>query len=124
MLRASVLFATLTACAAGCGDSASMMPPPPDMARGPMDHPPLWHIRYGGGPLQAAPEVYVVVWQDAGSLGPRLGDFIDWMLGSDYWTGSLAEYGIGAGKFKGLIVLPMAAPPTITDSDLGDLAKM
>src|SRR5436190_20954067 len=106
MLRASALFAMLSACAAGCGDSPSMMPPPPDMARGAMDHPPLWHIRYGGGPLQAAPEVYVVVWQ-GDALGPRLADFVDWMMGSDYWKNSLVEYGIGAGKLKGLIVLPM-----------------
>ena len=125
MLRASALYAMLFTCTAGCSNGGSMMPPPTDMARGPMDHPPLWHIRYGGGPTQPAPEVYTVVWQGSEALGARLADFTDWMLKSDYWKNSLAEYGITAGgKSKGLIVLPMAAPALISDSGIQDLSKM
>jgi hypothetical protein len=46
------------------------------------------------------------------------------MLKSDYWKNSLAEYGIGAGSSKGLIVLPNAAPSFISDNSIQELAKM
>src|SRR2546421_334429 len=101
MLRASAVLAVLSTCVAACSNGGSTMPPPADMARGPMDHPAQWHIRYGGGPLQPAPEVYTVVWQGSEALGAQLADFVDWMLQSDYWKKSLAEYTIGAGKGKG-----------------------
>lgn len=121
--RASLAIAAALACsvAAGCGDHAAMATA--DMARGPTDHPALWPIKSNGGPVQAAPELTVVVWQGDEALGARLAEFADWMLKSDYWTQSLAEYGIGAGTGKGFVVLPMAPPPTVTDDDLRALVK-
>ncbi|MDB4965850.1 MAG: hypothetical protein JWN44_1539 [Myxococcales bacterium] len=122
MLRAFALSVVFAGGVVACGNSSS--PPMPDMARAPTEHPPLWHIKYGGGPTQPAPEVYTVVWQGQEALGAEVADFNDWMLKSDYWKNSLAEYGIGAGSSKGLIVLPMAAPDMLTDSGIQDLAKM
>jgi hypothetical protein len=46
-----------------------------------------------------------------------------WMLASDYWTGSLAEYGVGAGVAKGLVVMTDPAPATLDDSDLKTMIK-
>jgi hypothetical protein len=109
---------------AGCSDNktTTMMMPTPDMARGPMDHPPLWRMMHLTAPVQVAPEVWTVVWQGDDAFGAEVVDFLDAMLKSDYWTSSLAEYGIGAGVSKGLIVLPMPAPAVIGDSQLSTLA--
>src|SRR6185312_7555386 len=98
--------AVTLALVAGCGDHPQMMPPPPDMARAPLDHPPLWRLTHGTGAVQAAPEIWTVVWQGDEAIGADTADFVDWMLHSDYWTGSLGEYGIGAGVSKGLVVIP------------------
>ena len=109
---------------AGCGNGSQMMMAPPDMARGPLDHPPLWRVTHGTAPVQAAPEVWTVVWQGDEAIGAETVDFVDWMLHSDYWTQSLAEYGIGAGSSKGLIVIPSPPPALLGDAELGQLAAM
>lgn len=108
----------------GCGNDSHPMMAPPDMARAPLDHPPLWRVTHGTAAVQAAPEIYTVVWQGDEAIGAETADFVDWMLRSDYWTRSLVEYGIGAGVSKGLIVIPSAAPALLGDSELGTLAGM
>ncbi len=121
LARALVLTLALIA---GCGNGQHMMMAPPDMARAPTYHPPLWQLVKGSGSAQAAPEVWTVVWPGDETLGAATADFVDWMLHSDYWTKSLAEYGVGAGASKGLIVLPTAAPSLLGDAELQQLATM
>jgi hypothetical protein len=96
-------------------------PTPPVLPRAADDHPALWQIRNNGGPTQSAPRVYTVVWPGSELLGQKVEQFISWMVTSDYFTGTLAEYGVGAGQSMGLIVLPDAAPPKLLDADLRTL---
>ena len=117
------------ALAAGCGNNTTGgtadMEVPPDMSRGPTDHPPLWRLQHlTTAPVQKAPEVWTVVWPGDEVLGGQIVDFLDWMLTSDYWMTSMGEYGIGAGTSKGLIVLPTAAPAVIGDAQLAGLSTM
>ena len=108
---------------AGCGnDSKPMMPAPPDMARGATEHPALWRLNRGTGPVQAAAEVWTVAWPGDEAIGAQVVDFLDWMLHSDYWKSSLGEYGVGAGLSKGLIVMPTAAPALLGDAELAQIA--
>jgi hypothetical protein len=89
-----------------------------DMGRAPTEHPALWSIHSNGGAVQAAPEIYTVVWQGSEPLGQQVADFLDWMLQSDYWTGSLAEYGVGAGRSRGVVTIPSPPPAQLSDADL------
>ncbi|HWE28866.1 MAG TPA: hypothetical protein VHB97_12735 [Polyangia bacterium] len=107
--------------AAGCGNAQAPMTAP-DMARAATDHPLLWRVMQGSGPVQAAPEVWTVVWQGDEAIGAEVADFLDWMLHSDYWVSSLGEYGIGAGVSKGLVVIPSPPPDAIDDGQLATLA--
>jgi hypothetical protein len=110
---------------------ADMAQPPdltvvPDLSlpgRDPSDHPELPQVTNYGGPVLAAPEVWTVVWPGDEDLGARINKFTGWMLQSDFWINSMGEYGVGAGKAKGVIVLPSAAPATIDDKDLKPLVK-
>lgn len=113
MSRLALLFAVV---ALGCGNGATMMTGP-DMGHGPTDHPPLWQMVKGTGSVQAAPEIYVVVWQGYETKGQELADFADWMVTSEYW-GLLQEYGVGAGRGMGEIVLAEAPPATVSDAGL------
>jgi len=117
----AVTFLLFAGCSNDNGSSMDMTPPP-DMARGALDHPPLWRLSRGSVAVQAAPEIYVVVWQGDEAFGADVVDFTDWMLGSDYWKQSLAEYGVTGGVAKGLIVIPMPPPAIIGDSQLQTLA--
>jgi hypothetical protein len=120
------ILAVTLALLSGCSgdDTHMMMPAPPDMGRtGPMDHPPLWRLSRGSAAVQAAPEIYIVVWPGDEAFGAEVVDFVDWMLHSDYWKTSLGEYGVGAGVAKGLIVMPTAAPTLIGDSTLQTIAS-
>jgi hypothetical protein len=87
-------------------------------ARDPTDHPPLPQVDNLGGPVQATPEVWTVVWQGSEDLGAQVTTFVAWMLQSSYWTSTLAEYGVGAGVSKGLLVIQQPAPAKLDDSDL------
>lgn len=108
---------------AGCGDNPQMpMMAPPDMARAPTDHPPLWRVTKGTGPVQSAAEVWTVVWPGDEAIGAQVADFVDWMLHSDYWKSSLGEYGVGPGLSKGLIVMPSAAPSLLGDTQMQQFA--
>jgi hypothetical protein len=99
--------------------------PAPDLAptgptslppRDPTDHPPLPQLQDFGGGTIANIELWTVVWPGDEALGARVEQFHRWMVTSDYWTGSLAEYGVGAGKSNGLVVLPTQPPTTIDDN--------
>ena len=57
--------------------------------------------------------VWTVVWPGDETLGDEVNAFHAWMLGSDYWTESLAEYGVGAGVANGVIVMPGPVPSQI-----------
>jgi hypothetical protein len=86
---------------------AAFVPPPPAM------------INSGGGVI-ANPEIWTVAWEDNRAEGEAAHAFLSWMLTSDYWTGSLAAYGIGPGVAKGLIVLPGNAPYADTSAAIVD----
>lgn len=115
-------IAVTLALLAGCSDdNHMMMPPPPDMARGAMDHPPLWRLSRGNSMPQTAPEIWIVVWPGDELFGAQVVDFVDWMGKSDYWK-VLNEYGVGPAVSKGLIVLPTPAPALIGDAMLQSLS--
>src|SRR5262249_27493064 len=134
MMSASVcmkpLVLSLLLGAWGCSHSPGndAAPPPADMAealpgapvtpRSPSDHPPLWRIENSGGPVQASPAVTLVVWPGSEALAARLDRFLTWMLASDYWTGTLAEYGVGPGRNQGVVVLPTPAEAQMGDEDI------
>ncbi len=116
--------------AAGCGNGAlppvddapdlaappDLAPAPPDLSlppRPPTDHPLPTQVTNHGGRSLDREAVWTVVWPGDEQLGAEVDAFHAWMLGSDYWTQSLAEYGVGAGVANGVIVMPMPAPPQI-----------
>jgi hypothetical protein len=70
--------------------------------------------------VQPAPEVYVVVWPND-PYAARIGPFVTWLLGSDFWTGALKEYGVGKGTNKGVIMMPADSPAQLTIADLYNL---
>ncbi len=117
MLGRCLVVAIALVCGCGAEPGAA-----PDMARGPMEHPPLWRLASGTIPVQAAPEVWPVVWQGDEAIGAAAADFLGWMLQSDYFRSSLGEYGIGAGVAHGLIVVPSPPPATLSDEELGALS--
>lgn len=123
MLRA--LFALGLITVVGCGDNMMMkpMPPPPDMARGPLDHPPLWQMVNNGGPTQTAPKVYTVVWQGYEAIGRNAADFMDFYLKSDFWKQIASEYGVGPGQGMGMVVIPSPPPPKIDDAGVQAVMK-
>src|SRR5581483_3337311 len=62
--------------------------------RDPTAHPPLFHLDAHGGPVLAAMELYTVVWKGDDALGAKVDAFHAAMLGSQYWTSRLGEYGV------------------------------
>lgn len=125
--RIVVLFAALSAGCSGAPPSPGapdlshaapdlgpdLASPPPDLelpSRDPTNHPPLPMMSKHGGPVLKAMAIWTVVWPGEEQLGARTERFHAWMLRSDYWTQSMAQYGVGAGVSKGLIVLPDPAP--------------
>ncbi len=128
------LAVTLVLAAVGChaehhAATTDMMsssvsgPTPPVEPRAATDHPAAWQVHDNGGPIQPAPRVYTVIWPGSEQIGQEVEQFVSWMLTSDYFTTSLAEYGVGAGQSMGLIVLPNAAPATMMDADIQALVK-
>jgi hypothetical protein len=82
------------------------------------DHPPLPVISNHGGKIIAHMQSWTIVWKGDEALGADVNRFHAWMLASDYWTGSLGEYGVGAGAALGVIVLPDAAPAKLPVDNL------
>ena len=106
----------------------------PDLAGlPPADHDPTQHPnppRLNGGSGGAvnhnstikAPEIWTVVWAgDEATIGADAQKFTAWMLQSDYWKNSMAEYGVGAGTAKGVITFSGAAPTSIDQFQLDSL---
>jgi hypothetical protein len=122
----------------GCSNNQLSNNTPPDMAqprdltvgpdlsfpdRDPTNHPDLPQVQNFGGPVLDAPEVWTVVWQGDEELGDKVNKFTGWMLQSDFWKDTLAEYGVHAGIAKGVVVLPSAAPSTLDDAAVKTLVK-
>ncbi len=115
----------------GCGgppDEPLDLAAPSDLAaldlsvvRVPGGAPPLPPMLNFGGPVKAHPAFWTVVWQGDEALGDEMNRFHDWMLKSDYWTSALGQYGVGAGRGLGVIVLPMAAPLALNATEINSL---
>ena len=120
-----VALALVAGCGDGNGSGPADMTVVPDLARGAIDHPPLWRLQHtSSAQVQTAPEVWTVVWQGDEAFGADVADFLDWMLHSDYWKDTMGEYGIGEGKSMGVIVIPSAAPALIGDAMLAGISTM
>jgi hypothetical protein len=91
--------------------------------RDPSNHPQLPQVDNLGGDTLSAPNVWTIVWPGDEALGAKANTFVRGMLGSDYWTGSLGEYGVGAGTANGVYVMPSTAPKTIDDSTFTKTVK-
>ncbi len=144
--RASWLF-LLSVLTAGCSNQSSdkggadlsagnvadmsvvpdLAPPAADLSlilltpRSPTDHPALQQIKNFGGRVIQNMEMWTIVWTGQEDVAAQANQFVDWMLKSDYWTQSLAEYGVQAGSAKGVIVIPGAAPKNLDDSQVQTL---
>ena len=125
---------------AACSGPPAMTPPdlasaetPPDLAgsaadmtlpsRAPNDHPPLPSLSNMGGVVLKNIDLVTIVWPGDEALGEEAFQFHQWMVQSQYWTQSLAEYGVQAGTATSLVVLPTAAPSTIDDNQFHTLIK-
>jgi hypothetical protein len=111
--------------------AADMGPALPDLAGLPApDHDPTQHPtppRLNAGTGSAVnhnstipkPEIWTAVWAgDEATIGADAQKFTAWMLGSSYWTTSMAEYGVSAGTAKGVITIPGAPPASIDQLQL------
>jgi hypothetical protein len=127
----------------GTGEDMAKAPPPADMAMAdpimwpdpgtlpPADHDPTLHPAYprlgttvgknftpgvDSNPkdVMVSPKVYVVTWEGDEAIGQRVADFSDFFVKSDFWTKSMAEFGVGAGQGAQLVVLPGPPPATIS----------
>jgi hypothetical protein len=115
----------------GSTDMAGVMIP--DLAGLPApDHDPTQHpapIRLNAGTNGVvnhnstikAPEVWTAVWAGDEQIGADVQKFTSWMLTSSYWTTGVAEYGVGAGVAKGVVVIDGAKPTSISQTDLDAL---
>ncbi len=109
-------------------NAQDMAPVLPDLAglpaptNPPTTHPPLMQeSSYSKSSTITAPEIYTVVWSGDAALGAQVNDFNTWMLASSYWKTGMADYGVGAGSAKGVIVLSAMPPATLTDGNLQDI---
>jgi hypothetical protein len=46
---------------------------------------------------------------------------VSWLLGSDFWTNTLKEYGVGKGTNMGVITMPSDSPAQLTIADIYNL---
>jgi hypothetical protein len=98
----------------------------PDMSpprRAATDHEPLWQVSTlpgTGTMVQKSPQIYPVVWPND-PYAAQIAPYLTWLVGSDYWTGSLGEYGIGKGSNMGVVMMPTPSPSQITDTDFNDM---
>jgi hypothetical protein len=66
-------------------------------------------------PVLATPEVVFVVWPGDEMIGAQAREIVDAAMRTPSYWGVLAQYGIGAGSTKDVVVLPTAAPTTLDD---------
>jgi hypothetical protein len=118
------MLAALTGCTGMSPNNVVMTGP--DMGlphRLPTDHVALWQLDPSPGVgtlVQDAPQVYVVVWPND-PYASRIGPFVSWLLGSDFWTGTLKEYGVGKGTNMGIITMPDNSPAKLNIADIYNL---
>jgi hypothetical protein len=111
----------------GTPDMAAAWPdpgtlPPPDHGRTQHPAPP----RLGNVSTTAtlkAPEVWTIVWQGDEQLGKDMHEFTGFFLNSQFWTTAIGEYGVGAGKAMGVLVVPMPPPPTLDGSEFDTILQ-
>lgn len=83
----------------------------PDLGAFPVRYPRLTNH---GGPVIATMELWTVVYPGDETLGGELDAFHrDMFATSYYWNGILAQYGVGAGTAKGVLVLSTAKTATL-----------
>ena len=104
----------------GMRDGLDQLPPPPDFAFPVAGHPPLPQIPFGGGATLNKVALVTVVWPND-SLASPIAAFDRWLPMSAYWTGTLAEYGIGAGTPSTVSISPSAAPSRLDDAEIRKL---
>jgi hypothetical protein len=117
--------ATATVCeggsggAAGAGGSGGMAAfdhgAPSDVY--PAPHPPLPQAKKGSGSVMSKP-VVVPIFYPKDTLQPQFVDFLGKVSAGDYFTATVAEYGIAKPIIAPAITLSEAAPKQITDAQL------
>jgi hypothetical protein len=121
-MRWAILGLLLSACS---GDSVADMGLD-DMAVAPdlsFATPPLATLTDHGGPVLAAPAPVIVVWPGDESLGERLNAFHEDLFASYVWGKTFAQYRVGRGTAKGIVVLPDAKPATIAHDSIPSLVS-
>ncbi len=127
-MRRRVLASSLLSIAscgiAACGANLAAPEPdatppgPPDAAVFPMaPHPAAPQIVSAGGPVLTAPRVVPNFFDPADTMKQDTETFLHELEGSDFWTQTTKEYGVGA-----LTVLPTIVstdPAPTSDADLG-----
>jgi hypothetical protein len=89
------------------------------------DHPPLPLLNNQRGPIIPNMKAYLVIWPGDIDIGEQAQQFMQWMLQSDYWTGTLGEYGVKQGTFEQLITLSDPPPSSLDDTMIqSTLAKL
>ena len=83
----------------------------------PSPHPAMAQVANSGGPIMMAPKVVAITY-DTDTLQSKIDDFTSKIGTSSYWSGSVAEYGVGA-----LTAMPVhltESPPTgmLNDGDV------
>jgi hypothetical protein len=131
-MKPYALFAFL--CCASCGSSKSggsvdggLDAGPPDLSSvdlvpavidmappsRPLMHPMM--MTNHNGPILAAPEPWVFVWQGDQANGQFINGFYsDLFANHSYWGDILSQYGVGPGSAKGVQMIPNAAPASLT----------
>jgi hypothetical protein len=74
-----------------------------------------------GGPVDAAMQVWTVVWPGYEAAGTSLDAFNALLFRSTYWSQVTAEYGIGAGTTQGVIALSGPLPTSLNGGDFDGL---
>jgi hypothetical protein len=110
--------AALAAGLAGCGGGSETVDAGDDLAVSAPDlavpAPALARVTSHGGPVLSAPEPWIVVWQGDEALGAKLNAFFTDMFNTDYyWTMTMAQYGVGRGTPRGVVVIPQPKPATL-----------
>ena len=77
---------------------------------------PHQHIDIGSGRVLHSIQLWTIAWHVDAQLAADVDRFHQWMLQSGYWKSSLAEYGVGAGRSMGVIVLASPPPAAFTDA--------
>jgi len=107
------------------GSSTRAQDAAPDVDEGapssiyPAPHPPLPELTSSGGPVLAAPKVYLVFYPGY-PYAADLQTFAMNMTQATYWAGSTAEYGVGPLALGATITLTgQVAPSNMTQAEIG-----